>query len=389
VKEPSAYATSNGGHQEKSAKSSKQRERLERGMSSMKRNHSIQGVYLAGEEASLGCHESNVPMFSEDVYADIYDHELILRLDPAVLQRFDWESAPVGGPCLGTARLWAGSARIGKKLGECEDSCFVSHCALGVADGVGGMANYADHGMNSAAFAADLMQLARDACLTGEEQCASFPSIPPEERALNAVRVANEKARSFGASTIAVAVVSQGTIGVANLGDSGFMILRRGRHRRLEIVSRSREQHHRWNCPYQLTRLPQSLTEKFPGFSCDLPDDCQRYSARLHSGDLVLMFSDGLKDNLHDYEILHIAERSLTPMVSQLLGMPKYTTAPEALAQALVQAAHERSCDPKARVPFGAYCREHGLSHEGGKMDDITVVVAWVLDQGSQAQASL
>jgi len=397
VKDQSGYPATNGFHQASSTSSgsgeklsNKRKERLERGMSSMKRNHSIQGVYQAGEEAILGCHESNVPMFSDDVYAAIYDHELILRLDSAALHRFDWEAAPLGGPCLGAARLWAGSARLGKKLGECEDACFVSHCALGVADGVGGMSTYADFGMNSAVFAAELMQAARDACLIGEEQCAMLPhNIPPEECALNAVRVANEKACAFGASTIAVAVVSQGTLGVANLGDSGFMVLRRGRHGRLEIVSRSREQHHRWNCPYQLTRLPQSLSEKFPGFSCDLPEDCQRYSARLHQGDLVLMFSDGLKDNLHDHELLHIAERSLPPMVSQLLAMPKYKTAPDALAQALVQAAHERSCDPKARVPFGAYCREHGFSHEGGKLDDITVVAAWVLDQGSPRHGSL
>jgi hypothetical protein len=38
--------------------------------------------------------------------------------------------------------------------------------------------------------------------------------------------------------------------------------------------------------------------------------------------------------------------------------------------------------NPKARVPFGDYCKQHGFDEfecQGGKEDDITVVAAWVV----------
>jgi hypothetical protein len=32
-----------------------------------------------------------------------------------------------------------------------------------------------------------------------------------------------------------------------------------------------------------------------------------------------------------------------------------------------------------ARTPFSEHARQHGVLHSGGKMDDITVVCAWVV----------
>jgi len=324
-------------------------------------------------------------IFSADVYEGLYDAELHIRLNSDALN-LDWARPPLGGPCA-AVRFWAGSCRMSKKHGVCEDSCFVSPHAVGVADGVGGMAAYAHYGVDSALFAAEIMDIAAKK-LTAHHDSSCSNCKPPHDHAMEAMEFAESSVQSFGAATMVVGFVECNTLGVANLGDSGFMLLRRER-RRLEIVAQSSEQHHRWNCPYQLTRLPPSLAEKFPGFAKDTTADCETYNISLHAGDLLIFYSDGLRDNLHLDEILHIVECALPPAVSELVGLPSCKTAPEIIAQSLALAAYERSCDPRARVPFATYCREHGYDFEGGKEDDITVVAAWVAQDAEMAAQSV
>lgn len=319
------------------------------------------------------------PTFSAEVFAGLYDSELSLRLHPSMIRGLDWSTTPLGGYRPTNMQLWAGSARVGKAHGQCEDACFVSSSACGVADGVGGMSVYSSFGVDSARLALELMEGARSAC----HSLAEDPSRPAQEIALEAIRLAENQATSFGASTITVAKVRQKKLGVANLGDSGFMILRRGKQK-LEIIARSTEQSHRWNCPYQITRLPPALQKKFPGFARDMPGDADVYTATVQEGDLLLLYTDGVSDNLHDREIKHVCECALPPSVSELMGLPEYRTAPDGIAKALAFAAHERSCDPKAIVPFTNGCRKNGYDYEGGKEDDITVVAAWVLQENAK-----
>ncbi|CAL1131821.1 unnamed protein product [Cladocopium goreaui] len=112
------------------------------------------------------------------------------------------------------------------------------------------------------------------------------------------------------------------------------------------------------NCPYQLTRLPK--------------------------GDLVIMFSDGLRDNLHDREVVSLVNRTLPPMCADLVGLLDRCTPPETIAKTLALAAQERSMDATAKVPFVEYSKRHGFECIGGKQDDITVVAAWVVADESQ-----
>lgn len=337
---------------------------------------------------------SRQALFSEKVFAGLYDSELALRLHMMSVHTSDCSPAFSGG----NVQIWAGSARLGKQYGKCEDACFVSTSAAGVADGVGGMAVFASFGVDSAKLASELMEGARSAakCLHGTQMMhhrsapdhasqimsGLLPNMSTPDYALELMKRAEQKATSYGASTMLVAVVQHCELGVANLGDSGFLVLRRGRQE-LEIVARSTEQHHHWNCPYQLTRLPDSLSQQYPCFARDTPDDAHAYCIPVQEGDLLLFFSDGLRDNLHDREILHIAECALPPDVSHLMGLPQYKTSPETIANSFVQAAYERSRDPKAMVPFAQGCREYGYTYEGGKEDDITVVAAWVVQDDS------
>mmetsp|Transcript_60580 Transcript_60580/g.163348 ORF Transcript_60580/g.163348 Transcript_60580/m.163348 type:complete len:188 (+) Transcript_60580:165-728(+) len=156
------------------------------------------------------------------------------------------------------------------------------------------------------------------------------------------------------------------------------MLLRRGPNG-MAIERRSSEQHHGWNFPFQLTRLPPTLSRYL--LQEDHCTDCDTYAWEVQEGDLLLVFSDGVRDNLHDAEILSIVDRTVPPVLADLAGLPEHATPPERVARALASAARLRSVDPAARVPFNIYSRRHGLERTGGKEDDITVVAAWVLPE--------
>jgi serine/threonine protein phosphatase PrpC len=146
-----------------------------------------------------------------------------------------------------------------------------------------------------------------------------------------------------------------------NVGDSGFRLLRpsqRGSH--LTVEKRSREQQHYFNCPYQLgTR------------SRDTPADGDAYTASVRAGDLVVLMTDGVSDNLSDAKI---CEALRSPLASGKEAA--------ALAQELASLAHTASQQTHGETPFAASARKQGLSFPGGKPDDVTVLCVRVLDAG-------
>lgn len=311
--------------------------------------------------------------FPPHVLEGLYDGNLRLWLDG--------HAVPAGLPP--PVKLWSGAHRLKKACSlKCEDACFTSEQALGVADGVGGMSTFADEGVDAAAFARELLERA-SAHLErlAEPEEVQAPS-GPEGRAVSAIRAAEHSLQSFGASTVVLAVLEGSTLGVANLGDSGFMVLRK-RPNGMTIVAQSIDQQHCYNTPYQLLRLPPALIAR-RGLvirHIDTASDCQTYRFGLRAGDLVLLFSDGLRDNLHDREILHIVDRALPPTLAGLAGQPDCATPPDRVARALALAAKRRSVDPSAQVPFVDYSRRHGQMTCGGKVDDITVVAAWAVPE--------
>eukprot|EP00930_Biecheleria_cincta_P050834 TRINITY_DN35_c0_g1_i1.p1 TRINITY_DN35_c0_g1~~TRINITY_DN35_c0_g1_i1.p1 ORF type:complete len:1420 (-),score=339.92 TRINITY_DN35_c0_g1_i1:146-3802(-) len=337
------------------------------------------------EESGTG---SSFASFAKAVFEGLFEGELRLRIDGFVLPEAPQLPAEVMATRPGLSgkeglRLWAGEHQIKKQQGACEDAYFTDPHGLGVADGVGCMVQYASYGINAAAYAAELMEIACSSLKQGSGNGANGDAGPPEIRAAQALSVAENSAQAYGASTIAVLSQEGDRIGVANLGDSGFMVLRKG-PRGMQVVHRSEEQQHSWNCPFQLTRLPPALLKKFPKLSLDTADDCQKWEATIQQGDLVLVYTDGLSDNLHDRELLHIVDRALSPAFGDLVGLLDLCTPPENIAKALALAAHERSLDPTAKVPFVEYSKRHGFECLGGKQDDITVVAAWVVIDWSQ-----
>lgn len=137
-----------------------------------------------------------------------------------------------------------------------------------------------------------------------------------------------------------------------NVGDSGLTLCRRPpAGGPLAVVYKTNPQMHYFNCPFQLG-----------GSSPDTPDQCVRIACPLAPGDVLVIASDGLYDNIFDEQILQILESSA--------GQP-----PAAQAQLLVDAARAVQEDPSAVVPYGIEARAAGQSWEGGKLDDTAVLV--------------
>lgn len=265
--------------------------------------------------------------------------------------------------------LWAAGHTIGKDFGECEDACWVGDHGISLADGVGSMVKFASHGVNAAAYAAELVQLAGMMLQQGREDQR------PQDLALAALASAESNTTTFGASTLCALSLSDNIdelcIGVANLGDSGFMVLR-DVNGSMEIVARSREQQHKWNCPYQLMRIPKSLedlaAQKNGGKRATQDDsaaDADIYEIPVMIGDLVLLFTDGFTDNVYDSDV---------PGLIRTSGLIE----PDQIARALAEYAHKASLDASTDVPFSEASLKAGREHPGGKPDDITVVAAWV-----------
>lgn len=88
----------------------------------------------------------------------------------------------------------------------------------------------------------------------------------------------------------------------------------------------------------------------------------------VRSGDIVVAATDGLFDNMHPHEIAEVVshgkEQGLTPTQ---------------LAWILAEIAQYIATDEGRNTPFSETARQAGYDLSGGKVDDITVIVAYIV----------
>lgn len=140
------------------------------------------------------------------------------------------------------------------------------------------------------------------------------------------------------------------------------------------MVCRTVEQQHYFNCPYQLGTG-----------SNDLPSHGNLYAIDVKDGDLVIMASDGLWDNLFDEEILKLIAQTTKNFGEQCN--------PQLIATALAKAAMEAGHSEDKMSPFAVGAEKAGVRFYGGKkfiggkLDDVTVLVARVtVGEGGKAK---
>lgn len=266
------------------------------------------------------------------------------------------------------------------------DSCFINDDAqtFGLADGVGEWQHY---GLNPKFYSNELMAHC-DAILERELQMvdSGFSTSPVTEVCRNAMDHAYRMTENYGSSTAILAAFRENMLSFASLGDSAILVLRirDPLSRSISVIYKSIEQQHAFNCPFQLTHIPKpeeydslrnqglhQLTkvlrrgEKIYQDSCT---DAFCEEIALQETDIVIAATDGLFDNLYDYDIATIAEKRLA------LNEPAPIFASK-LAQILTETAVEKSWNSTYKSPFARRAQKQGLSFIGGKQDDTTVIV--------------
>jgi len=206
-----------------------------------------------------------------------------------------------------------------------------------------------------------------------------------------------------GGSTACVGIARpDGSLEVANLGDSGFAQLR------LNAVHHySDPQTHAFNTPYQLSLIPPRILAQSRTFGgqpfADLPKDANVTNHELRHGDVLVFASDGLWDNLAPQDLLRIVSRymlaaqawedsesgvkvgeqldALTGHDERGPGKAANSTLQSFLAATVAGEAKAASVNRKRDGPFAKEVHKYfpGDDWRGGKMDDICVVVAVVV----------
>ncbi|RMZ78103.1 hypothetical protein DV737_g4064, partial [Chaetothyriales sp. CBS 132003] len=202
-----------------------------------------------------------------------------------------------------------------------------------------------------------------------------------------------------GGSTACVAVAdTHGRMRVANLGDSGYVHLRLG-----TVHHYSDPQTHAFNTPYQLSLTPPDILRQtmiFGGVMLhDGPERADLSDHQLGHGDVVILATDGVWDNLDVQDVLKTVTRVMREAGAwKIDGRDGYAVADSigdlvkqgrtrsqklrgtlqaVLAAEIVGEAKAASLDTHRDGPFAKAVKKE-FPYErwtGGKVDDIAVLV--------------
>ncbi|MED6183826.1 hypothetical protein PIB30_041426 [Stylosanthes scabra] len=259
-----------------------------------------------------------------------------------------------------------------------EDALLVSNYnggVIAVADGVSG---WAEEDVDPSLFPREL--LANASNFVEDMEVNYDPQI--------LIRKAHAATSSTGSATVIVAMLEKnGILKIANVGDCGLRVIRNGydtdllydmtkqgvlcvispnfRGVQCSVVFSTSPQEHYFDCPFQLSSERAGQTYL----------DAAVSNVELIEGDTIVMGSDGLFDNVFDYEIVST--------------VAAYRNVAEA-AKALANLARIHALDSNFDSPYSLEARSKGydaplwkkilgMKLTGGKLDDITVIVGQVV----------
>ena len=288
-----------------------------------------------------------------------------------------------------------------------EDSFLLGPHMVGVADGVG---SWWEMGVDPANYARALMHAACESCVGFKQERREIFRKPHQVLYEAWHRVS--ATGTVGASTaclVSLHPIKQELL-AANVGDSGFLLLRKfggsgadgallpgdagsgalgtldtygatpagggragggglGHH----VAFRSPQQLRAFNAPFQLGTAPDrppdddSHDDRF-----ETPHDAALVRVPVRQGDVVVLATDGLFDNMPEADVLQIVDEYADERE-------------EVLARKLATRAQELSLDHTVDSPFAVLAKDNDILWGGGRPDDITVVVSRVVDTRTEA----
>ncbi|RKF54205.1 Protein phosphatase PTC7-like protein fig [Erysiphe neolycopersici] len=291
-----------------------------------------------------------------------------------------------------------------------QDAFFVSQVGqtqdvvMGVADGVGG---WVEANVDPADFSHGLCYYMKYAASIYEKEEWGGSDL----NARSLIRrgfdeLCQDQSVKAGSSTACVAVVKDnGVLDVANLGDSGYILIRLN-----AIHSYSTPQTHDFNTPFQLAIIPpqdeyQSAIYGTP-YLQDAPEKAGITAGNLEHGDVLIIGSDGLWDNLFNSDILKIVSQAMLRAQawkyssSEGFSVGKNLAAtlscPDRISRFKLESLHRSivtkiTAEAKAasmnKLRDGPFSQEvkrtyPNIDYSGGKIDDICVILAIVCEEG-------
>lgn len=177
--------------------------------------------------------------------------------------------------------------------------------------------------------------------------CDNISTIKPAEVLIRSTA----ETHSPGSSSVLVAYFDGLALHAANVGNTGFIIIRHG-----SIFKTSNAMFHEFSFPIHIVK------------GDDHSEIIEEYKIDLNDGDVIVFGTNGLFDNLYEKEIASTVSKSLQASLK-----------PEEIAEILATTAQEVGRSRSTRSPFGDAAQALGyVGYAGGKLDDVTVIVSLV-----------
>lgn len=259
-----------------------------------------------------------------------------------------------------------------------EDAASTIDDMLVVSDGVGGWAKV---GVDPGLYSRELVEIIT---LTYAALTASERAAVDLKRLLAWSNRAAARAHVGTATCTVVRLENATTLEAVSVGDSGYSIHRRGAGGRLEVAHASVPRQKGFNHPYQLGgRYGDGV------YQPNVTDGPNLHA--LEAGDVVVLFTDGVSDNMdpddyHDcigrYQWGNVPGGRAKAAFRRARGGRRPAAAEivsrAAVADCIARTAYLLGKSATHDGPFARKAAEYGRAWSGGKEDDIAVVVAQV-----------
>lgn len=222
-----------------------------------------------------------------------------------------------------------------------EDAWYTDQNLLVVADGVG---SWGDEGVDSSIYSNTLTLIAQKVYYHDVKKYSMYPK--------KLLIVCDDLNTNIGTSTLVILTLHQNKLNSAIIGDSQYILFEK-LNNTFKIVHHNEGIQKKHNCPYQL------------GTRGDDPDSALARQYTVKAGDLVIVGSDGLFDNLYLKDIEKI--------VLDNVGKP-----PSVIADLLLRRTLKLASITSYFSPFSEHARRENQNQLGGKPDDVTIIVAYI-----------
>ena len=261
------------------------------------------------------------------------------------------------------------------KNGNGEDAYFILPRDVGVFDGVGG---WRSSGIDSGLYSRHLAA----ATATALKKQRAKDNAMNLAKALDQGAASAKEERLTGSTTVCIASLNsqKGVVEVLNLGDSGLVIFRKVGDQ-MKIVGQTKATTHGFNFPAQIGNIGNP---RLGTMNSDTSRDATYDSFQIEEGDVAVAGTDGLWDNVFEEQIMDILLQS--DLYSKGPGEDVAKADIDKLAKAITLLALNQSISHTVSTPWAVGLEEefkrrgqffNKKQHQGGKADDITVILSY------------